>query len=125
MEAKTYLIQIQSGDLETLIFDCFDKAFKLNSTASEADPDRWFDVNQLCAYLPDKPSHTTVYGWAQANAVLHGRNGKKLIFRKSEIDAWLVSKSRKTTAQTATEAIQYCVQQSPAMSRQRKTKKAV
>lgn len=26
----------------------------------------WMDLDQLCAYLPDKPSKATVYGWVCA-----------------------------------------------------------
>ena len=34
---------------------------KSNEQPTEAD--RWFDLNELCNYLPDKPAKATAYGW--------------------------------------------------------------
>jgi excisionase family DNA binding protein len=63
-----------------------------------ADLDRWFDVNDLCQYHPDKPTKPTVYGWVYAGTIPVHKGGKKLRFLKSEIDNWLKQGRKKTLA---------------------------
>ena len=75
---------------------------KSNEQPTEAD--RWFDLNELCNYHPDKPSKPTVYGWVSAGYIPVHKGGKKLRFLKSEIDSWLRQGKKKTLAETASEA---------------------
>lgn len=70
--------------------------------------DIWFDLNDLCSYHPDKPSKPTVYGWVNSGNIPVHKGGKKLRFLKSEIDNWLKQGRKKTTAESASEADQYC-----------------
>ena len=77
------------------------------SNEQPADPDRWFDLNELCIYHPDKPSKPTVYGWVNAGTIPVHKGGKKLRFLKSEIDNWLMQGKKKTLAETASEADKY------------------
>lgn len=70
--------------------------------------DCWFDLSEFCNYHPDKPSKPTVYGWVNAGTVPVHKGGKKLRFLKSEIDSWLKQGRKKTLAETAEEAEQYC-----------------
>lgn len=77
------------------------------SNPQPSEPDRWFDLNELCEYLPDKPSKPTVYGWVSSREIPHHKGGKKLRFLKSEIDSWLMQGKRKTFAETASEADKY------------------
>lgn len=77
----------------------------LNERSAEKESsDQWFDLNEFCQYHPAKPAPTTVYGWVARRLVPHKRDGKHLIFLKSEIDAWLKSKSRKTAVEIETAA---------------------
>lgn len=69
--------------------------------------ERWFDLNELCEYHPDKPSKPTVYGWVSAGIVPVHKGGKKLRFLKSEIDNWLLQGRKKTLAEIASEAETY------------------
>lgn len=71
------------------------------------EPDRWFNIDQLCQYVPDKPAKQTVYGWVARHTVPYHKKGKKLQFLKSEIDVWLKSDQRKTAAELHAEAIAY------------------
>ena len=77
------------------------------SNEQPPETDRWFDLNELCIYHPDKPSKPTVYGWVNAGTVPVHKGGKKLRFLKSEIDSWLKQGRKKTLAETASEAEQY------------------
>jgi excisionase family DNA binding protein len=69
-----------------------------------AETERWFDLNELCTYIPDKPSKPTVYGWVNAGSIPVHKGGKKLRFLKSEIDSWLKQGRRKTLAEITSEA---------------------
>jgi len=71
------------------------------------ETDRWFDLNELCLYIPDKPSKPTVYGWVNAGIIPVHKGAKKLRFLKSEIDSWLRQGRKKTLAETASEAETY------------------
>lgn len=77
-------------------------------TAAKVEPaDRWFNLQELCEYLPDRPAKQTVYGWIGQHTVPYHKKGKKLQFLKSEIDAWLKSDKRKTVAELHAEAVQF------------------
>jgi excisionase family DNA binding protein len=77
------------------------------SNEQPTELDRWFDLNELCQYHPDKPSKPTVYGWVNAGTVPVHKGRKKLRFLKSEIDNWLRQGRKKTFAETSTEAENY------------------
>ena len=76
---------------------------------SEQPPEaeRWFDLNELCEYHPDKPAKPTVYGWVSAGKIPVHKGGKKLRFLKSEIDNWLKQGKIKTFAEIEADAEQY------------------
>jgi len=77
-----------------------------NNSKYLQEPDRWFDLPELCEYHPDKPAPATVYGWVhECKIPFHkGIGQKKLRFRKSEIDNWLSLGRNKTFAEAAAEA---------------------
>lgn len=77
------------------------------SNESQTEPDRWFNINELCTYLPDKPAVPTVYGWVHAALIPVHKGQKRLRFLKSEIDAWLLEGRKKTFAEIGREANQY------------------
>ena len=77
------------------------------SNEQPTETDRWFDLNELCNYHPDKPSKPTVYGWVNAGTIPVHKGGKKLRFLKSEIDNWLKQGRKKTLAETKAEAEAY------------------
>lgn len=65
-----------------------DKLMALHEQPEE-ERDRFMNLNQLIDYLPEKPARPTVYGWVARRQVPFHKEGKKLIFKKSEIDEWL------------------------------------
>ena len=67
-----------------------DNYFSEQQREKEVSVDRWFDINELCAYLPDKPAKATVYGRVSRNELPYRKGGKHLRFLKSEIDAHLM-----------------------------------
>ena len=67
----------------------------------------WMNLKDLQAYLPDHPAQTTVYGWIRGNSIPYYKTGKKLSFKKSEIDEWLNATRSKTDAEFEADAINY------------------
>lgn len=55
------------------------------------EPDRWFDIDELCEYLPEKPSKVAIYKKVNKKAIPFEKPNKKLIFLKSRIDTWLLN----------------------------------
>jgi hypothetical protein len=78
-----------------------------NSMGQQPEADTWFDINELCQYLPDKPAKPTIYGYCQKRSIFYHKKGKKLYFLKSEIDSWLKSGRRRTSTEISAEADQY------------------
>jgi excisionase family DNA binding protein len=71
------------------------------------ESDRWLNLADLCNYHPDRPAKPTVYAWIGQRSIPYHKKGKKLMFLKSEIDAWLKEGRRKTAAEIQAEAQQY------------------
>ena len=76
-----------------------------NSKGSE--PDQWMDVDGLCSYHPDRPAKKTVYDWVTLRRVPYHKDGKRLRFLKSEIDAWLAGGYHKTDDEMQEAAVDY------------------
>jgi predicted DNA-binding transcriptional regulator AlpA len=91
---------------------CEDIAFikrHLIERAADNKPevDRWFNLSQLCEYLPDRPAKATIYGKVSANTIPCHKDSKKLRFLKSEIDLWLLQGRKKTLTELEEEADGY------------------
>ena len=77
----------------------------LSATKSELpESDKWFNLQELCSYLPDKPARQTVYGWIGQKLIPYHKKGKKLQFLKSEIDAWLIGDKHKSVSELQADA---------------------
>lgn len=75
--------------------------------ASRADADKWMSLKELQEYHPDHPATQTIYGWVSAGLIPNYKKGKKLSFRKSEIDALIQSGRQKTEAEIQRDATDY------------------
>jgi excisionase family DNA binding protein len=96
------LIETRLEKIENLLLDL--KA----SQPIPPEPDKWYDITELCNYLPDKPTRATVYGWVHFSLIPNHKTGKKLRFLQSEIDTWLKTGRRKTAAEIQAESDSYC-----------------
>ena len=89
---KIVFISLPIEDLQTVIIDCVNSCLKNSKQVHSEQPtetDRWFNLNELCEYHPDKPSKSTVYGWVNSGLIPVHKNGSYSRFLKSEIDNWL------------------------------------
>lgn len=68
-----------------------------NHSKLEAGP-KWFNIDQLSEYLPDKPARATIYCWVNKKKIPVHKGSKKLRFLKSDIDEWLKSGKKTTPA---------------------------
>ena len=78
-----------------------------NDEDNAKEEDQWFNLEQLCAYLPDKPAKSTVYGWVSDNLIPYNKTGKKLRFLKSKIDTWLQENAHRTSTEIQMEAMKH------------------
>ena len=71
---------------------------------SETQTDQWLNLEQLCAYLPDRPAKSTIYGLVRNRKIPFLKPNKSLIFSKFEIDEYIKSGKRKTLDECKAEA---------------------
>lgn len=96
------VIDTRLSNIESLLLD-----IKHNSKSESKRLNQYFDINELCNYLPDKPVKATVYGWVHAGIIPHSKGTKKLQFLKSDIDEWLKAGRKKTVSEINAEAHTY------------------
>jgi phosphorylcholine metabolism protein LicD len=96
-------IEARLSNIENLLLDLKHS----NKGINQLETDRWFNLKELCAYLPDKPKHSTIYGYVHLKSIPFHKKGKPLIFLKSEIDLWLRAGRKKTLSEIETEAHTY------------------
>lgn len=83
------------------------KAMIESSNPNKVEPERWFNVSEVCEYLPNHPTKSAIYTWSSQRYIPCHKKGKRLYFLKSEIDEWLKTGRRKTAAEIHAEAIEY------------------
>jgi len=103
---------IRLSELETLVQNSVRKVLSETSKQKQEpqpETDRWFTIEELCEYLPDKPAKSTIYGYIHSMSIPFHKTTKRLRFLKSEIDTWLKSGKRQTVSEIEAEADQYLV----------------
>lgn len=88
-------------------FEFIERFIIARNTEPQPETDKWLNIDELIDYLPDKPARATIYGKVHHRLIPYHKQGKSLIFRKSEIDTWLNQGRIKTTDETAEEATHY------------------
>ena len=98
-QALAYLIQ-KVERLENLL--------EHPASADKAEkPATWMTMKEFREFHPEHPAPTTVYGWVRNGLIPHYKKGKKLFFKRSEIEAWLNDGRQKTDAEYEAEAADY------------------
>lgn len=98
-KAMAYLIAKVEG---------LEKALKEKEEVPVTPADRWMNLDELVAYLPDHPAKSTAYNWVNKREIPYHKGGKKLRFLQSEIDAWLSEGKRRSESELRDEANKYC-----------------
>ena len=65
-------------------------------------------IEDLSKYLPSHPSARTIYGWCSENSIPYYKLGKHSVFKRTEIDQWLLRTRVKDSYEIMEEARSYC-----------------
>lgn len=79
----------------------------LSSIQRNTSDDSLFNVEDVSKYL--KVEKSAIYKFTSTNEIPHYKNGKKLYFKKSDIDKWISSKKIKTRDDIEREALEYLI----------------
>ena len=83
------------------------KNFIVRNSKQSTDDDEWMDVKALMAYHPNRPAARTIYDWIHYKRVPYYKDGKRIRFKRSEIDDWLVKGYHRTDEELLDDAIAY------------------
>lgn len=90
--------RIPFEELPNIVADLCDEVRELKSYMRESFgkdiKNRWLSVDDLQEYLPEHPSKSTIYAWAEKKKIPAHKNGKFYRFNQDEIDAWLMDGKR-------------------------------
>ena len=75
--------------------------------ATKAKQDEMMDLKGLQDFHPEHPAAATIYKWVRIGQIPYYKTGKKLIFKRSEIEAWINDGRQMTDAEIEAEAIDY------------------
>ena len=62
-----------------------------NQGSRAKEEDYLMSMEDLREYLPEHPARQTVFGWVNNRKIPYEKYGRRLYFRKSEIDRWLLN----------------------------------
>ncbi len=92
-----------------LILERLDRMEKAINNLNPSDTinveEKTMDIIELANYI--KVAKTSIYGLTNQKKIPHYKLGKKLYFKKSEIDEWIFSKRIKTRDDIEKEAMEY------------------
>lgn len=106
--------ELSFNDMPKALAYLVDKVVRLESLlekqhqATAPEPTcKWMDIKELQAFLPDQPAASTVYGWIRNGLIPYYKKGKKLSFKRSEIEEWMNSGRQQTDAELEAAAQDY------------------
>ena len=106
--------ELSFNDMPKALAYLVDKVVRLESLlekqhqATAPEPTcQWMDIKELQAFLPDHPAASTVYGWIRNGLIPYYKKGKKLSFKRSEIEEWMNSGRQQTDAELEAAAQDY------------------
>lgn len=90
------IIVTTEKELHTIIEDCVRKAVggKTISSGSSKEEDKIFGIQEAAQFLQLAPQ--TIYGMTSKREIPFLKKGKKLYFKKSELEKWLTEGRKKT-----------------------------
>ena len=93
----TKVIVTTSDELESLIQNCFRKAMSEQTGKSETPKTEFLNLKEAAQYL--NLANQTIYGLTSKNEIPFLKRGKKLYFKKSELENWINEGKRKSVAE--------------------------
>ena len=108
MEQDITLKAFLKDILEPIIDDCINRSMnKFISVQKSVPPEKSdvMDIQEAAIYL--KVSKATVYGYVHDQRVAFYKTGRKLYFRKEDLDKWINRSRRKSYDEISEEAKAY------------------
>ncbi|HKC68144.1 MAG TPA: helix-turn-helix domain-containing protein [Bacteroidia bacterium] len=90
----TKVIVTTSDELENLIQNSVRKALNEQSDKSETNQPEFLNLKEAAKYL--NLANQTIYGLTSKNEIPFLKRGKKLYFKKSELEKWINEGKRKS-----------------------------
>lgn len=104
MNSKTILITLNENDLESIVFDCIDRALKLNTP----DSDTSTHLNEIgpiaLAMEITGLAKQTIYGLVSEQKIPHMKRGNRLYFSREELTNWIKEGKQQTIEDIEEEA---------------------
>lgn len=100
----TKLVLTTKDELESLILTSVKRAIAAHETNNYQEPpeqDQIFSIKEAAAYL--NLARQTLYGFTSKREIPFIKKGKKLYFKRSELENWLLEGKRKTKAEIEAE----------------------
>lgn len=94
--------------LEPIIDDCVNRAmlnFMKSLPQESQDESVVFDIDEAAKYL--RLTKQTMYSYVHRNQIINYKGGKRVYFRKKDLDAWIERGRRKTQDEIKEEAEKY------------------
>ena len=91
------IIVTTPNELETLIHHSVRQALKEQAEQTGTSSNELLSIDEACKHL--KLAKPTLYGFTSKNEIPHIKRGKKLYFRRSELETWLNEGKRKSNKQ--------------------------
>lgn len=94
--------------LEPIIDGCVNRAMEkfMNNLPMEShDDDIIYNVDEAAKYL--RITKQTIYGYVCRNQIINYKGGKRVYFRKKDLDDWIEQGRRRTQAEINDEADNY------------------
>ncbi len=87
MNAITY------DSLPQAVMEINNKLDRLLSRQGHPEPetDKLITIDELIDFLPEHPARQTIYQWITGRLIPYQKHGRRLYFRKSEIQNWLAN----------------------------------
>ena len=92
--ANNIIIQFTQDEFKALLKNCIVESLERGDLTKTEPSDKLFNVKEAAQYLDIAPQ--TLYGYTSNRTIPFIKKGKKLYFRKSDLDKWL-SEGRKLT----------------------------
>lgn len=92
--ANSIIIQFSEDEFRSLLKDCISESIASMPSASSEPIKKHFNIKEASVYLDLAPQ--TLYGFTSNRTIPFIKKGKKLYFKKSDLDEWL-SEGRKKT----------------------------
>jgi excisionase family DNA binding protein len=92
--ANNIIIQFTQDEFTTLLKTCIVESLEHTDFSKGEPRDKLFNVREASEYLDIAPQ--TLYGYTSNRTIPFIKKGKKLYFRKCDLDEWL-SQGRKLT----------------------------